>query len=75
MKDPRKTETCQCVRCGGRLRNAVFCPVCGHSACSWACYTRHLEQHSMRPGQLAAYPVDGRRDEWQDALGEQAVAG
>ena len=41
MKDPRTTESSQCVACGGRLRNAVFCPVCGHSSCSWTCSMRH----------------------------------
>jgi hypothetical protein len=73
MKDPRTTETSQCVLCGGRLRNAVFCPTCGHSSCSWACYMRHLAQHS-RPGWPASYPSDSRRDERPDQAGEQAVA-
>jgi len=72
MKDPRTTDkTSQCVLCGGHLRNAVFCPTCGHSACSWACHTRHLAQHAVR---TAPYPGEHRRDERPDAMGEQAFA-
>ena len=56
MKNPRTTETSQCVSCGGRLRNAVFCSACGHSSCSWACHSRHLAQHSARPGRPASLP-------------------
>jgi hypothetical protein len=74
MENPRTTETSQCVLCGGRLRNAVFCPVCGHSSCSWACYMRHLAQHSRRPGRPASYPSDARCDDRQDPASEQAVA-
>ena len=75
MKNPRTTESSQCVTCGGRLQNAVFCAVCGHSSCSWACSMRHLAQHSMRPGRPAPYQGNSCHDEWQAAAGEQAVAG
>lgn len=71
MKDPRTTETSHCVMCRSHLRNAVFCPTCGRSACSWACYTRHLAQHTAR---AAPYPGEHRRDERPDAMGEQAFA-
>jgi hypothetical protein len=74
MKDLPTTETSQCVTCGGRLRNAVFCPVCGRSSCSWACYMQHLAQHPARPGGPASYPSDPRRDEQPDQAGGQAFA-
>jgi len=48
--DTFKIDASQCVLCGGRLRNAVFCPACGHSSCSWACYLRHLAQHTPLHG-------------------------
>lgn len=84
MKNTRTTESSQCVQCGGRLRNAVFCPACGGSCCSWACHSRHLSQHAApvaapqvpRPGRTASYPAaEARRDEWPDPMGGQAVAG
>jgi hypothetical protein len=75
MKGPRTTESSHCVVCGGRLRNAVFCPVCGGSSCSWACSMRHAAQHSMHPVRPASYQGEPRRDEWQDPMAEQAFAG
>ena len=74
MEDSRKIETSQCVLCGGRLRNAVFCPVCGRSSCSWACYIRHLAQHSVCPEGPASHPSDPRRDEQPDPAGGKAFA-
>lgn len=74
MKDPRTTESSQCVTCGGHLRNAIFCPTCGHSSCSWACHMRHHAQHSARPGRTASYQGESRRDERPDPMGEQAFA-
>jgi hypothetical protein len=75
MNNPRTTETSQCVLCGGRLRNAVFCPVCGRTSCSWACYMRHLAQHSKRTGRTASHQSDARCGEWQEPADGQAVAG
>ena len=72
MKDTRTTETSQCVMCGGHLRNAVFCPTCGHSACSWACHARHVAVHAVRAGSYQH--GDRRRDERPDPMGEQAFA-
>lgn len=74
MKDMRTTEASHCVLCGGHLRNAVFCPKCGHSACSWACYARHIEQHATRPGRPAPHAGDPRRDERPGPMGDQAFA-
>ena len=44
----------RCIACGGRLRNSVFCSVCGESSCSWVCYVRHIEQHSARTDRLSS---------------------
>jgi hypothetical protein len=39
-----------CVECSRRLRDAIFCPYCGASACSWDCYVRHYAgEHCMTP--------------------------
>jgi hypothetical protein len=61
IMDTFKINTSQCVLCGGRLRNAVFCPACGRSSCSWACYLRHLAQHSRHPSHPSTYQSDARR--------------
>ena len=58
MKNPRTTETSQCVTCGGRLRNAVFCPICGHSSCSWAC--SHAAPRAALDAARAARVLPGR---------------
>lgn len=34
-----------CCGCGGRLRDAIFCPWCGECLCSCRCVDRHLVQH------------------------------
>jgi len=34
-----------CVQCGRRLRDAVFCPECGLSTCSWKCHVQHTVAH------------------------------
>jgi hypothetical protein len=74
MKNSCTIETSQCVLCGGRLRNAVFCPVCGHSSCSTACHVRHLAQHAVNPGRPASYPGNSWRDEKPErAEGQTAV--
>ncbi|MGP0066647.1 MAG: hypothetical protein ACLQGP_24040 [Isosphaeraceae bacterium] len=59
------------------MRNAVFCPVCGESSCSWACYLRHLAQHAKLSGRPATYPGEARRNDRQDvrASREQPAAG
>ncbi|MHB1556626.1 MAG: hypothetical protein ACYC61_03980 [Isosphaeraceae bacterium] len=71
MKNTRATDTSKCVLCGGRLRNAVFCPICGRSSCSWACSARHVAQHGIAP---AVYPGDATHDERPDPASEQALA-
>ena len=39
-----------CLECGRRLRDAIFCPYCGASACSWDCYGRHYgAKHRLTP--------------------------
>jgi uncharacterized membrane protein YvbJ len=34
-----------CIQCGRRLRDAVFCPQCGMSACCWKCQAQHAVGH------------------------------
>ncbi len=36
----------KCPRCGRRLRNSVFCRVCGETLCSWICYLGHVAEHA-----------------------------
>ena len=70
MKNAYITDTSQCVVCDGRLRNAVFCSVCGESSCSWACYLRHLAQHTQHTrlaGRAATYAGEARREDRQEA--------
>ena len=71
MKNPMMTDASRCVLCDGRLRNAIFCPSCGESSCSWACYMRHLGQHSRMPGHSPSYSSDSRRDDGPGPAGEQ----
>jgi len=64
-----------CFLCGRRLRNAVFCSLCGSSLCSWECYIRHRAQHSVcqsskpdadepqETGRVAIIRRDGWREE------------
>ena len=40
----------KCSLCGRRLRNAVFCPVCGTALCSWGCCRTHHVQHHLGAG-------------------------
>jgi hypothetical protein len=75
MKNSRTIDLSHCVSCGGRLRNAVFCSVCGHSSCSWTCHMRHLAQHAARPGRPALHPGEPWREDRPDPGGGQAVAG
>jgi hypothetical protein len=63
MTSPCVINASDCVLCGGRLRNAIFCPLCGRSSCSWACYMRHLAQHSLSSGRPSTYRSDSRRHE------------
>jgi hypothetical protein len=72
MKDSRTDEASQCVSCGGRLRNAVFCSTCGRSSCSWTCHMQHLSQHATRP---ASHSGEPRCDDRPDPTGGQVVAG
>ena len=57
----------RCLVCGGRLRNAVFCPLCGSSLCSLACYLEHLTGHDRLSGHpfraRAPAPLRSRRQE------------
>ena len=76
MKNSRINEASQCVSCGGRLRNAVFCSACGQSSCSWACHLQHLSrQHAVLTGRPASRPGESWRDDRPDPAGERAVAG
>ena len=34
-----------CIHCGRRLRDAIFCPECGMSTCSWTCQAQHAAGH------------------------------
>jgi hypothetical protein len=61
------TDTSQCVVCQGRLRNAVFCSICGESSCSWACYLRHLAQHARLSGRPSTYNNEARWDDRHDS--------
>jgi hypothetical protein len=40
-----------CAECGRRLRDAIFCPYCGASACCWTCYEEH---HALKHATTAA---------------------
>jgi hypothetical protein len=77
MKNAGITETSQCTMCDGRLRNAVFCSICGESSCSWACYLRHVAQHARLAGHPASYPGEPRQDDRPDSRAgrEPAAAG
>jgi hypothetical protein len=66
MKQLGTMNASECVLCGGRLRNAVFCRLCGRSSCSWACYLRHLGQHSVRTESPFTYQSDARGHDGQD---------
>jgi hypothetical protein len=35
-----------CAWCARKLRDAVFCPECGHAVCSWLCLDRHVLHHT-----------------------------
>jgi hypothetical protein len=74
MKNSRTDEASQCISCGGRLRNAVFCSACGHSSCSWACYLKHFSQHAARAGRPASHPGEPWRDDRPDQAGGQVTA-
>lgn len=68
MKKLSVVNASECVLCGGRLRNAVFCPTCGQSACSWGCYLRHLTEHAPAQGVLPSYQSDSRRHDGPDPI-------
>jgi hypothetical protein len=72
--DTLKINPSQCVLCGGRLRNAVFCPACGRSSCSWACSLRHLAEHSRHPARPSTNQSGSRQgDGFVDSMdGRQA---
>jgi hypothetical protein len=44
-----------CIHCGRRLRDAIFCPECGMSTCSWACQAQHAASHEREAA--AAQPA------------------
>ena len=67
----RATDTNKCVLCGGRLRNAVFCPVCGRSSCSWTCSVKHVAEHGIAP---PAYPGNTAHVKRRGPAGEQTLA-
>jgi hypothetical protein len=46
MTPQRMDSANVCFLCGRRLRNAVFCPLCGSSLCSWECHIKHSAAHS-----------------------------
>jgi hypothetical protein len=35
-----------CQECQRRLRDAIFCPWCGQSSCSWKCHVQHVARHA-----------------------------
>ena len=71
MKNSSMTDVSRCVMCRGRLRNAIFCPSCGKSSCSSACYMRHLGHHSRISGLSPGCASDSGRDDGLDPAGEQ----
>jgi len=75
MNKPCATDTGRCVMCDGRLRNAVFCPVCGHSSCSWACHLRHLAQHAQVAGRVSTYQGEPARDREEGPTGAIGESG
>ena len=46
-----------CVECSRRLRDAIFCPYCGASACCWDCYVRHHAAQHARIQPLHENPI------------------
>jgi hypothetical protein len=35
-----------CQQCGRKLRDAIFCPLCGRLLCCWTCFEQHASVHS-----------------------------
>jgi hypothetical protein len=50
MTNGSASDASKCLLCGRRLRNAVFCPICGSSLCSWVCYIKHIAEHALLKG-------------------------
>jgi len=36
----------ECQQCGRKLRDAIFCPLCGQLLCCWKCFEQHATDHS-----------------------------
>ncbi len=50
------SEFSHCQHCGRRLRDVIFCPVCGEWVCSATCLDEHMSQH-LGPMATPAGPV------------------
>ena len=46
MNSLSRMDSRECPECGRRLRNSVFCHVCGQALCSWICYLAHVAAHA-----------------------------
>jgi hypothetical protein len=64
MEVGRTINQVQCGVCGGRMRNAFFCSVCGRSLCCWDCYRAHVANHPPAFGRDSSEQTrgNGRRD-------------
>ena len=49
MDSSSRMNANECAKCGGRMRNSVFCDVCGRPLCSWDCFLRHVGEHAGVP--------------------------
>jgi len=71
MENAPGKDVSRCSECQERLRNSVFCDLCGQPLCSWECFLRHTTAHArvrLSPGDSPSGPERG-------AVGEDPCSG